>query len=136
MYTGQRRLAKSIQRKVTTNYAVNNPQILQTLEDARRLAIIMKYELQRGNIDGFASLLNTQMQHAVLLDPSSTNTVMSAIMSACEPFIKGIAVCGAGGGGFLYGILKEGVTLSNLKEHMYPIFNGTKIELFSCEIFE
>jgi fucokinase len=58
IYTGQRRLAKGILRDIMEEYIKNNHQIMECLTAIQRLAVMLKFELEKGNVDAFARLLN------------------------------------------------------------------------------
>ena len=78
----------------------------------------MRFELEQGNIDAFAKLLNEHWEVSKLLDQGSTNTCIDQIFESCEDMIDGRFISGAGGGGFLQVILKRGVTKEALRERL------------------
>lgn len=78
----------------------------------------MKFELQCGNIDGFAELLNTHWELSKQLDKGSTNTCIDQIFVSIEDLIDGRFISGAGGGGFLQVIMKKGVTRQMLSRRL------------------
>jgi fucokinase len=133
IYTGQRRLARNLLRKVVGNYIGNRPESVQALERMRPLTVLMKYELERGNIDAFAKLLNQHWQLSLQLDPSATNTCIDQIFLACEDLIDGKFICGAGGGGFLQVILKKGVTHAQLHERLTGVFQDSGVDVWETE---
>lgn len=57
IYTGQRRLARHLLRDVIGRYVGNEPESLFALEEIQKVATLMKFELERGNVDAFAKLL-------------------------------------------------------------------------------
>lgn len=130
IYTGQRRLARNLLRNVIGNYIGNRPESVQALHDMQPLAILMKFELERGNIDEFARLLNRHWELSKQLDPSATNTCIDQIFMACEDLIDGRFICGAGGGGFLQVILKKGVTRAMLRERLCAVFQNSGVDVW------
>ncbi len=60
----------------------------------------MRFELEKGNVDGFAQLLNQHWELSRRLDGGCTNTCIDMIFSSVEDLIDGKMICGAGGGGF------------------------------------
>ena len=58
IYTGQRRLARNLLRDVIGRYVGNEPDSLFALEEIQKTAALMCFELERGNVDGFAKLLD------------------------------------------------------------------------------
>ena len=133
IYTGQRRLARNLLRSVVGNYIGNRPASIKALQDMRPLTVLMKYELEQGNIDAFAALLNQHWALSLALDPSATNTCINQIFLACEDLIDGKFVCGAGGGGFLQVILKKGVSKQQLHERLTGIFQDSGIDVWETE---
>ncbi|MDO4333647.1 MAG: L-fucokinase [Eubacteriales bacterium] len=130
IYTGQRRLARNLLRSVIGNYIGNRPQSIQALHDMQPLSVLMKFELERGNIDEFARLLNQHWELSKQLDPSATNTCIEQIFLACEDLIDGRFICGAGGGGFLQVILKKGVTKGELRERLQVVFQNSGVDVW------
>lgn len=57
IYTGQRRLARNLLRDVVGRYVGNEPDSLFALNEIQRVAALMRFELERGNVDAFAELL-------------------------------------------------------------------------------
>jgi len=130
IYTGQRRLARNLLRNVIGNYIGNRPESIKALHDMQPLSILMKFELERGNIDAFAKLLNQHWELSKQLDPSATNTCIDQIFMACEDLIDGKFICGAGGGGFLQVILKKGVSKQMLRERLQNIFQNSGVDVW------
>lgn len=68
----------------------------------------MVCELERGNIDAFADLLNEHCKLSKMIDSGSTNTLIDQIFDSCDDLLAGKMICGAGGGGFLQVVLRKG----------------------------
>ena len=130
IYTGQRRLARNLLRNVIGNYIGNRPASIKALHDMQPLSILMKFELERGNIDAFAELLNQHWELSKQRDPSATNTCIDQIFMACEDLIDGKFICGAGGGGFLQVVLKKGVTKQQLRVRLQNIFQNSGVDVW------
>lgn len=130
IYTGQRRLARNLLRSVIGNYIGGRPQSIKALHDMQPLSVLMKFELERGNLDEFARLLNQHWELSKQLDPSATNTCIEQIFMACEDLIDGRFICGAGGGGFLQVILKKGVTKDALRERLQVVFQNSGVDVW------
>lgn len=133
IYTGQRRLARNLLRNVIGNYIGSRPESVRALHDMQPLSILMKFELERGNIDEFARLLNQHWELSKQLDPSATNTCIEQIFLACEDLIDGRFICGAGGGGFLQVILKKGVTRDMLRERLQAVFQNSGVDVWDSK---
>ena len=134
IYTGQRRLARNLLRDVVGGYIGNRKESLDALHEMKRVAVLMQFELEQGNIDAFAKLLNKHWDLSIQLDKGSTNTCIQQIFMACEDLIDGKFISGAGGGGFLQVILKKGVTKTALRERLYAIFQDSGVDVWECEL--
>lgn len=134
IYTGQRRLARNLLREVVGNYIGNRPDSLEALHDMKRIAALMRFELEHGSVDGFANLLNQHWEISKKLDAGSTNTCIEQIFLVCEDLIDGRFIAGAGGGGFLQVMLKKGVTQMMLRKRLLSIFQDSGVDVWECEL--
>ncbi len=134
IYTGQRRLARNLLRDVVGNYIGSRSESLDALYRMKRVAALMKFELERGNIDEFAELLNKHWELSKQLDEGSTNTCIDQIFMVCENLIAGKFIAGAGGGGFLQVILKKGVTKEELHKRLNIVFQDSGVDVWDCEL--
>lgn len=133
IYTGQRRLARNLLRDVIGNYIGGRKQSVEALYDMKRIAALMRFELEQGNIDEFAALFNVHWELSKKLDAGSTNTCIDQIFLSCEDLIDGKFIAGAGGGGFLQVILKKGVTKEQLQERLREVFQDSGVAVWECE---
>ena len=133
IYTGQRRLARNLLRDVVGNYIGGRPESMEALYGMKRIAALMRFELEQGNIDEFAMLLNRHWELSKKLDAGSTNTCIEQIFMACEDLIDGRFIAGAGGGGFLQVILKKNVTKAQLQERLRDVFQDSGVAVWECE---
>lgn len=134
IYTGQRRLARNLLRDVVGRYVGNEPESLFALEEIQKTAVLMRFELERGNVDGFASLLDYHWELSKKVDAGSSNTLIEQIFSSIEELIDGKLVCGAGGGGFLQVILKKGVTRQQVEERLNEVFMDSLVGVADCRL--
>ncbi len=133
IYTGQRRLARNLLRDVVGGYLGGRPESLDALNRMQSLAALMRFELERGNLDAFAELLNRHWDLSRQLDAGSTNTCIEQIFLSCEDMIDGRFIAGAGGGGFLQVILKEGVSKAMLRKRLHNIFQDSGVDVWESE---
>ncbi len=134
IYTGQRRLARNLLREVVGKYIGNDTTSVEVHYDIQRLAVLMRFELEKGNIDGFAELLNDHWALSKKLDAGCTNTCIDQIMYSIEDLTDGQMICGAGGGGFLQVILKKGITKDQLRLRLREVFQDSGVAVYDCEI--
>ena len=134
IYTGQRRLARNLLRDVVGRYVGNEPDSLFALNEIQKIAALMRFELERGNIDEFASLLDYHWELSRKVDAGSTNTLIDQIFLSIEDLIDARMVCGAGGGGFLQVILKKGITKEDVHKRLKDVFQDNPVDVWDCEI--
>ena len=133
IYTGQRRLARNLLRYVVGNYIGGRKESVEALEEMKHLAVMMRYELEQGNVDEFAKLLNQHWEVSKKLDDGSTNTCIDQIFASCEDLIDGKFISGAGGGGFLQVILKKNVTKEMLRKRLLEVFQDSGVDVWNAE---
>ena len=134
IYTGQRRLARNLLRDVVGRYVGNEPDSLFALEEIQKTAALMRFELERGNIDGFAKLLDYHWELSKKVDAGSSNTLIEQIFSSIEELIDGKLVCGAGGGGFLQVVLKKGITKQQIEDRLNEVFMDSLVGVADCKL--
>ena len=130
IYTGQRRLARNLLRDVVGGYLGGRPESIDALKRMQSVAVLMRFELERGNLDAFADLLNRHWELSRQLDSGSTNTCIEQIFLSCEDLIDARFIAGAGGGGFLQVLLKRGCTKEMLRERLHEIFQDSGVDVW------
>lgn len=135
IYTGQRRLARNLLRDVVGGYIGARPESVSALKQMQTLAVLMKFHLERGEIDEFAELLNQHWELSKQLDSGSTNTCIDQIFMVCEDFIDARFIAGAGGGGFLMVILKKGISKQMLRERLLTVFQDSGVDVWESDFY-
>ena len=92
----------------------------------------MRFELERGNVDEFAKLLQYHWDLSQKVDKGSTNTLIDQIFASIDDLIDARMVCGAGGGGFLQVILKKGVTRAQVHNRLKEVFQDNPVDVWDC----
>ena len=134
IYTGQRRLARNLLRDVVGRYVGNEPDSIFALNEIQKVAALMKFELERGNIEEFANLLNYHWELSQKVDKGSTNTLIDQIFASVEDFTAGKLVCGAGGGGFLQLLLKKDVDKADVRARLKEVFQDSAVDVWDCTL--
>ena len=134
IYTGQRRLARNLLREIVGGYIGSKKNSLDVLYEIQKSAILMKFELEKGNIDAFAKLLNEHWELSKRLDSGCTNTCIEQIFLSVDDMLDAKMICGAGGGGFLQVILKKGYTKDDLRERIHSVFQESGVAVWDCEL--
>ncbi len=130
IYTGQRRLARNLLRDVVGRYVSNDKTSIEAHYNIQRLAVLMRFELEKGNIDGFAKLLSEHWVESRRIDAGSTNTCIDQIFATIDDLVEGKMICGAGGGGFLQVVLKKGVSQEALRTRLHEVFQDSGVDVW------
>ena len=133
IYTGQSRLARNLLRDVVGSYLGGCEETLQALKKIQKVAILMKKELENGNVDAFAELLNEHWELSKVIDGGTTNTCIEQIFISCEDLIDGRFIAGAGGGGFLQVVLKKEVSKEQLNNRLKEVFQDSGVAVWNAE---
>lgn len=135
VFSGQRRLARSVLRAETNALARNEVTALAAIERIQELCALMRHHLLKGNVTAFARCMDEQLEQVKLLDRGATNTCVDYIFDACGDLVDGRSVCGAGGGGFLQMVLKKGVSKRQLAQRLENVFGGCGVELWETSFY-
>lgn len=130
IYTGQRRLARNLLRDVVGRYVGCEPESVYALNEIQRYAALMRFELERGNVDAFAQLMREHWKLSKMLDRGSSNTLIEQIFASIDDLIDGMLVCGAGGGGFLQAVLKKNVSKEQVTERLNEVFQEAGVKVW------
>jgi fucokinase len=93
----------------------------------------MRFELEKGNVDNLANLLNDHWELSKRLDSGCTNTCIDQIIMSVEHLICGKFIAGAGGGGFIQVILKKGCTKEDLRASLKAVFGNSGVDVWDSE---
>lgn len=107
-FTGQKRMARNILRRVLSFYAENPQNFAHILVDSLKTeAERAAAAIESSDLKGFAAAINAYWRDKKLLDPGSTNERVEAMIAAVRPFADAVTLTGAGGGGFMYVLAKS-----------------------------
>lgn len=134
MYTGQRRLARPLLVRVMSGYICNRPESIAALEATQRLVYDMAFRLRKRDVTAFGGLLAEHMRLMRILDGSCSNLMLDHFMEELGEYAVGSTLLGAGGGGFLYGVLRPDAGFQDLRDFVGKEYGGTAVEVYSCEL--
>ena len=130
IFSGQRRLARNVLREQMNQCIRNEPDTLEVINTIQGYCSIMRYYLEKGNLTEFGHFISKEFELVKKLDAGVTNTCIDYIFDVIEDLIDGKFVCGAGGGGFLQVILKQGVTKDQLRRRINDAFVDCGVEVW------
>lgn len=118
-FTGQKRMARNILRKVLGFYAQNPHGIAKILVDSLKdNAEACAKAVKKGDVDKFAAAVNTYWMDKKLLDPGSTNERVDEIIESVKDRLSAVTLTGAGGGGFMYLIAKSPADAKQIRRRL------------------
>ena len=107
-FTGQKRMARNVLRRVLGFYADNPHNFGKILIDSvKRGAEDAVRAVRRGDMDSFAKCVNEYWRDKKLLDAGSTNEAVDDIIDTIKPYASAVTLAGAGGGGFMFILAKS-----------------------------
>ncbi|MEI6577958.1 MAG: fucokinase [Eubacteriales bacterium] len=133
VYSGQRRLGRTILRKIMGGYIKSYPVFTNALNEIYSLAGDIKNNIESSNFEGFIENLNRQTELTKMLDTGYINECLSNILDSCAEMTAGKMICGAGGGGFIQIILKKGYSKQDLNTRLKQSFPQQGIDVWDCE---
>jgi D-glycero-alpha-D-manno-heptose-7-phosphate kinase len=110
VYTGKSRLSSDLHRHVVQRFESNDPTLLSLFEGLTRIALDVRDALLKGQIDEVGKLVHENWNHQKQLYSGISNPDIEQL---CAIGIRagaiGVKACGAGGGGCLAFVCKDGV---------------------------
>ena len=107
-FTGQKRMARNVLRRVLSFYADNPHNFGKILiQSIKHGALLATKAIEQGDLSTFARCVNNYWRDKKLLDAGSTNERVDDIIDAIRPFVSAVSLAGAGGGGFMYILAKS-----------------------------
>jgi fucokinase len=114
-YTGIRRIAKDLLVQVVGRYLAREVEAVQVLHSIKTLASEMAYAMREGEWDYLGSLMNRHWELNQKLDPNTTNSLIESLIGEVRPYVAGLKLAGAGGGGFLMLLARDHQAAQSLR---------------------
>ncbi|KAK7197690.1 fucose kinase [Novymonas esmeraldas] len=107
-YTGITRMAKGILAEIVREVFLNNRTKLQLLREMGGPHTAAMYDaITTNNYKAYALLVHRTWQQKKRLDDGVCNAAVQAIIDVVEPYVWGLTLPGAGGGGYMYMCAKD-----------------------------
>lgn len=135
VYTGNTRVAKDLLQKIMGSYIRKNPNTIKTLHEIGIVAKNMKGNLLSSDLVSFAKNMAKSFDLNVQLNPSFTNENIQNLLHCLKDLIDGYMLSGAGNGGFMTIILKDGVSKKKLNDFINLNFKNSKIRLYDFQLY-
>ena len=113
--TGQRHFGRFIVNDVVNRYLDGHPESIEGHIKIRELNTNLTESFRTDNYGLFVNCINTHRELLKLISPKVSNPIIEKIIAKCFEKADAVSHLGAGGGGYLLVILKEGVTIECFK---------------------
>jgi D-glycero-alpha-D-manno-heptose-7-phosphate kinase len=129
VYSGRSRLSSTIHEDVWGRYKAKDASVVSALRGLKAAAGAMKATLLAGDINDFATLLEENWRYQRALAPSITNPDLDSLFDfAHRHGALGGKACGAGGGGCVVFVCKEGQ-----QEQLKTSLSHARLQLIDVE---
>eukprot|EP00047_Mylnosiga_fluctuans_P004512 m.234963 g.234963 ORF g.234963 m.234963 type:complete len:1084 (-) comp12747_c0_seq1:63-3314(-) len=107
IYTGKTRLARNLLQNVLRNWYARHPDIVANADALTWTAEECATACKSVDLAGIGACLDKYWAQKKLMAPGCEPAFVATLMSILRPHSHGMALAGAGGGGFMYVISKE-----------------------------
>lgn len=133
-YTGHRRLAKNLLRQVVGRYLKREREALAALDELAALARDMKNDLDHRRVDDFGRKIQLAWVLNKTLDQGQTTDAIEAVLARISDWILGAKLLGAGGGGFLFIVAKDGEAAGRIRNELTVSPPNERARFFDFDI--
>lgn len=108
VYTGEVHLSGSIHADIKRSYALPESPTIDAMKNLARVARSCSQALEAGDIERFGELMNENWVHHKRLHESCDSPTLQKFYAAAQDHVVGGKTCGAGGGGCVLFLCKDG----------------------------
>jgi len=110
------------------------PEVVRVLYDIKVLARDMKEALEAGALDALGRMMAQHWELNKQMDRQTTTPHVERLLEAMEGLAYGAKLAGAGGGGFMIIMAREGDAAKRLKEKLTPILASRNGRFYDFKI--
>ena len=133
--TGQRHFGRFIVSDVAKRFLEREPEALEGFEKIKKLNQDFLKSIDEKNFTEFANSMNKHFEILRKISPAVSNSKIDRMSAELlENYADAISVCGAGGGGYLLTVLKDGVDLADVQRFIKDKFRYVSSEVKKIEI--
>lgn len=115
-------------------YLGNIKESIEAHKLIQEVAIKMKDALNDDDFEEFARLLDYHWSLSKQIDAGSSNSHIEKIFECIDDYIDARMVIGAGGGGFLQVILKDGISRKMIQDRLNDNFKDIHVKVYESSI--
>jgi fucokinase len=117
-YTGEPRLARDVLQRVVGRYLVGDAASLAALAEMPALAVQARDALLQGDWEELGRCLSRSWELNRQLEPTCSNANLDSLFLLIAPYVRGAKLAGAGGGGFLFALARNGAAREALEARL------------------
>ncbi|KAI5614886.1 L-fucose kinase [Silurus asotus] len=122
IYTGKTRLARNLLQDVVRNWYSRLPSIVRNAEQLVSNAEACARACTEGSLSALGACMNRYWEQKKAMAPGCEPAAVRTMMDALQPIALGQSLAGAGGGGFLFILTRQG----QQEESVRHILNNTQ----------
>ena len=134
VYTGKTRLARNLLQNVLRNWYGKSAGVLENCErlvaNAERCAAAFRAE----DMAAVGACVGRYWSQKKVMAPGSEPVLCTRLLETFEPIAHGASLAGAGGGGFMYVLLKEAMPKERVQSLIGELAGADDVEVFDVEV--
>jgi fucokinase len=130
-YTGLPRIAKNILEVVVMRYLSREKEVISILKCLFDNACDMYEAMSSEDFAKIGYLMNDYWEMKKQLVPESSNETIENVINKIKEYSCGITLGGAGGGGFMYILAKDGNATKIIKEQLHQLSQRNSSKLYN-----
>jgi fucokinase len=134
-YVGERRISKNLVRQIMRRYLARAPEVMRVLQDIKIITRDMREALEAGALDAVGRLMAQHWELTKQMDRQMTTPHVERLLGAMNGLAYGAKLAGAGGGGFMMIMAREGAA-QKLRERLGPILASRGGRFYDVKIDE
>lgn len=135
--TGQRHFGRFIVNDVVNRYLFENEESVSGHNEITELNSQLLSSIKDDDFENFMLCLNKHFGLLKKISPMVSNEKIEKLIKGClENVADAVSICGAGGGGYLLAVMKEGITLHALQEYIKSEFPSITSSVKKIDVFE
>lgn len=135
--TGQRHFGRFIVNDVVNRYLCENEESVSSHIAIKELNTQILSSIKDDDFENFMLCLNKHFGLLKKISPMVSNEKIEKLIRCClENVADAVSICGAGGGGYLLAVMKEGITLYALQEYIKSEFPSIASPVRKIDVFE